>query len=218
MSSPNHWSITAISIGLLAIAASTYWTIMEKKVQRAATQISPQTKITPSHHQANVSTDVGELKALQDELKLLKQQISRLQQQQSLVDDRKAEFDRSDYQQDMKREHALKREQQQIQIENSFYQESIDPDWAKIVEEQLFSTFNPDIFANSTLLNVECRSTICRLNFTHNLGYDKDEFSKKIRDLRSELGEIATAGAMFFSEYDSTVYLANNGSNLRKIN
>lgn len=69
--------------------------------------------------------------------------------------------------------HSEQREQRQI-LDNQFYAEAYDAEWAETVEQEFNTTFNSVALNNSNIVSADCRTSICRVVVDHT-GLDAEQ-------------------------------------------
>lgn len=97
-------------------------------------------------------------------------------------------------------------------IEDNFQAEMTDPDWSQTAESRLQNAFTGQGLAEHSLRNMECKTSLCRLDVVHQEGADMNEFRSSLRD---QVSDILPAGAIRPGDKGGTVlYLAKDSASL----
>lgn len=102
--------------------------------------------------------------------------------------------------------------QQMAMIDENFNSQVMDPHWSQNAMSQLQNAFENQDLAGHDLLDMECKSSICKLNVIHANGADVSSFRQNLRD---QVSDVFTAGAIHPGEDGgSVVYMATDSSSL----
>ncbi len=186
-----------------------------------------------------------DLVALRGELALLRAQVASLQQRLDEKETRAAEADMpmgldeqaQRYQQEqlpsdeelamtamtaMTEDEAMKQQQQYAEaIETHLQGEDVDPDWAIAAESKIREAFSlEELQVGASVVNVDCRSTLCRLDVLHNTE-EEAELADFRFNLLSQIVTMLPRGTMQVvdqggGQTSTVLYLARDGHDLPK--
>ncbi len=97
-------------------------------------------------------------------------------------------------------------------IENNFQSQDVDPVWSQGAESSLQNAFANQDLSGHSLQNVECKSSLCKIDVVHQGDADVAGFRFKLRD---QVSDVLPAGAIMPNGAGgSRVYLAADPSAL----
>jgi hypothetical protein len=95
-------------------------------------------------------------------------------------------------------------------IENDFQSEEFDDDWSIMAEDRIIEVFDNPNLSSHYLQSMECRSSLCKLEVSHDQSADMTDFRFKLRD---KITDILPAGAIRpGGKGVSVIYLAKDSN------
>jgi len=101
-------------------------------------------------------------------------------------------------------------------LESHIQYETQDPSWASEAEDGIYTAMETEVFQGAEIVNVDCRSTLCRAEIYHISSDDLDIFNLEFRyKVSSTFSKRSPQHAeLDDGRYKTTVYLAKNGNDL----
>lgn len=98
-------------------------------------------------------------------------------------------------------------------INDNFQAEMTDPGWSTTAESRLQDAFDNQLLAEHHLQDMECRTSMCRLDILHQDGSNMTNFRHNLRD---QVSDILPAGAIHPGDdgNSTVVYLAKDSDSL----
>lgn len=212
-------SLLIVIVGISVLVISIKYTDYQDSLHSENTDISSEDVSMKSYFSdtkiLDLNRQVGDLNYQIDLLKAQIDQLKRSEDDKSIASEQKPESDEvqdSLDQQGLIEQASNQTLQQMSMIDENFNSQVMDPHWSQNAMSRLQNAFENQDLAGHDLLDMECKSSICKLNVTHANDADVSSFRQNLRD---QVSDVFTAGAIHPGDGGgSVVYMATDSSSL----
>ena len=194
-------TVVAVSLGWVFIGDPPEWSVDRQSNEQSVSVIDkPVDSSKPSRSEAAIA-DGNRLDQLGNEVKKLRSKIERLERQVQILSEKQpiAELDGNDaievadaVEEEFSAINELENEDTSFEsrislLDQTVLQEPLDAKWSQMATDKIYAAFDGEPFAGIDLLDVDCRTSICRVQVATTDPKVQTEFQSS---LAMQLGEV----------------------------